>query len=91
VSEEENERVGGLEDYCKNKRLEANNAQNVIYHFDIQQINHPLPLLPAAHSLAKEGSHRLVFIVKKAHISPPWCRTEPGKEGPGVVNGDTNH
>jgi hypothetical protein len=66
-------------------------VQNIIYHYDIQHVNHPLPLLPAAPSLAKEGSHRLVFIVKKAHISPPWRRIEPGKEGPGVVNESINH
>jgi hypothetical protein len=72
-------------------KLETNIVQNVIYHYDIQHVNHPLPLLPAAPSLAKEGSHRLVFIMKKDNISPPWCRIEPGKEGPGVVNENINH
>jgi hypothetical protein len=73
------------------EQFRVNIVQNVIYHYDIQHVNHPLPLLPTAHLQAKEGSYRFIFVRKKANISPPWCRTEPGKEGPGVVNGDTNH
>jgi hypothetical protein len=58
----------------------------VVYRYDIQHVNHSLPLLPAAPSLAKEGHFLLNFSLSR----PVGTIHSELPKGPGVVNRKIN-